>query len=228
MTVNQRFTEIKEKYHNLVTRQRFMVLGFGAALILVLFDVLWFQSQDKQQKDLKNQISTVEKQYRDLIAANTQRQQELMGASLNTKRKQIESLQQQQLAIDESLGQYAQLVSPREMPELLRQFFNQSKSLKLKSLVKHSAKPAFSSEKEEKQNAAKQEPKTSEATLFKHDVTVTLQGSYFDLVRSLEKLEKMNLKIYWDSIDYQVDKYPNALIKLTVYTYSYEQNWIGA
>jgi MSHA biogenesis protein MshJ len=62
---------------------------------------------------------------------------------------------------------------------------------------------------------------------YRHEFTVTLQGKYFDLAESLKALEAMDIKIYWDTLSYKVDQYPYADIQLTVYTFSYDKNWIG-
>ena len=134
----------------------------------------------------------------------------------------------------------AQLVSPRQMPELLRNFFEKSDRLTLLALDKLPVKPAFKqvanngSNNQSAQNNDSNTGNKSDTTgsqkisFYRHDFTVTLRGKYFELLKSLQTLESMNIKIYWDSLDYQVENYPNADIKLTLYTYSYDKNWIGA
>ncbi len=235
MSEQTKAQELIEKYQALETRHRFMVLGMFAVILLLLFDLFWFTPQETKQKQLKRQIATIEKKHQDLANSIQQRNQELMGTAFNKKRQQIEALKKQEEQLDQELSRYAQLVSPRQMPGLLRDFFNKSKTLKLKGLTKHEVKPAFKSIKvdsaTQKQAAAatgnQRATPVDSISFYRHEFTVTLRGKYFDLAESLKALEAMDIKIYWDSLKYQVDKYPYADIQLTVYTFSYDKNWIG-
>ena len=146
---------------------------------------------------------------------------------------QIAALKKQEDLIDRELSEYAQLVTPRQMPGLLKEFFEKSNTLKLIGLTKHEVKPAFKKIKvavNNEQNKNADQTNTAERNIefYRHDFTVNLRGKYFDLAKSLEALEAMNIKIYWDSLEYTVDGYPYADIKLTVYTFSYDKKWIGA
>lgn len=240
MSEQNKLDQVIEKYSELDTRQRAMVLGLIVAVLLVVFDFAWFQPQSSEQARLKRELNSVQTERQELAKAVEQRQQQLMGTAFNQQRKRIKQLQQQEAEVDEALSEYAQLVSPRQMPELLRNFFEKSDRLTLLALDKLPVKPAFKqvanngSNNQSAQNDDSNTGNKSDTTgsqkisFYRHDFTVTLRGKYFELLKSLQTLESMNIKIYWDSLDYQVENYPNADIKLTLYTYSYDKNWIGA
>jgi MSHA biogenesis protein MshJ len=235
MSEQNKLDQMIEKYNELETRQRAMILGLVVAVLLVIFDFAWFQPQSTEQARLKRELSSVQTERQELAKAVEQRQQQLMGTAFNQQRKRIKQLQQQEAEVDEALSEYAQLVSPRQMPELLRNFFEKSDRLTLLALDKLPVKPAFKqvanngSQKNDSNTDNKSHTAGSQKiSFYRHDFTVTLRGKYFELLKSLQTLESMNIKIYWDSLDYQVENYPNADIKLTLYTYSYDKNWIGA
>ncbi|MEE4246035.1 MAG: hypothetical protein V2I33_11530 [Kangiellaceae bacterium] len=219
-----------DKYNELETRQRGLVFGLAAALILVLFDVLWFQGQTNRQSQLKSQLQSVETQHQDLMDANQNLQQQLMGTSLNKKRKQLQALQQQEQALDKSLGEFAHLVSPRQMPKVLRDVFTYSSNLKLVELEKLPVKPAFNvdNQSNSKQVKGSVERPAQKVALYRHEFKVSLRGRYLNLLKSLQQLETMQAKIYWQDLTYKVDNYPAADIQITIYTYSYNKEWIGA
>ncbi|NVJ50395.1 MAG: hypothetical protein HWE13_04150 [Gammaproteobacteria bacterium] len=193
-----------------------------------MFEQVWYLSIEKEQKTIKAQLTSIKKQRNDINAAIQQRNLELIGATKTSKSVQYKLLQQRERELDENLASYAQLVSPSQMPDLLKNFFDKSKGLELIKLNKKPVKPAFTSDQlaTKSNSIVYQEDKNIQ--FYRHDFTVKLSGGYFDLMKSLQELEKLNLKIYWESLNYQVMRYPNADITLTVYTYSYEKNWIGA
>jgi|GEM_PF-6284804 len=217
---------IKAKYLALPTRHRLMALGLFAAVSVLVFELAWYRGIEEQQKELKQQISKIKKERQSLDSSIQQRNLELLGHSRSTRSGRVIALREQEQVLDQNLAEYAQLVSPRQMPELLRSFFLNSKKLTLQSLTKLPVKSAFS---HRVKILDKSEEKAAKALEFyRHDFSVTLSGGYFELSESLQALEKLNLKIYWDSIEYQVVDYPKAEITLIVYTYSYDKNWIGA
>lgn len=224
-----------ERYSALELKHRAMVLGLTVVVLLVLFDIIWFQPAVSEKENLNRQLAVVKTERDDLLEQNLQYQQQLSGSAFREKRNQLKRLEQQARQIDGSLGQYAQLVSPREMPQILRDFFKQSSKLALLKLAKDNVKPAFVNVEKKENNdtltdllpAGTSQAELVQANFYRHDFSVKLQGGYFDLLSSLQKLESMNIKIYWDSLEYRVTQYPKAEVTVTVYTYSYAKNWIG-
>ncbi|WP_144392406.1 hypothetical protein [Pleionea sediminis] len=221
--------KIRNRYESLETKHRIMVLSVAVVVLLVIFDFFWYQSDDAEQKKLKRQLTNITQERKELSGAIEQRQQELMGSAFNEKRQQVDLLKKQEKELDNQLSRYAQLVSPRQMPGLLKNIFEKSRSLDLIGLEKHPVQPAFKNLTAKKNKGSGESKSTgSDVNFYRHDFTVTLEGRYFELIKSLESLEAMNLKIYWHALDYKVKQYPEAEIKLTIYTFSYDKDWIGA
>jgi len=61
--------------------------------------------------------------------------------------------------------------------------------------------------------------------IYRHGFELTVGGNYSDLYSYLRYLERMP-RIYWGMADYNVREYPNAVLKLTVYTLSLDRTWI--
>ena len=56
---------------------------------------------------------------------------------------------------------------------------------------------------------------------------MTLEGSYFQTLSFLKRLEDMESGFFWRSVDYQVTDYPKAQIVIQIMTLSLEEEWIG-
>jgi len=63
--------------------------------------------------------------------------------------------------------------------------------------------------------------------VYKHSVKITLKGEYFSVIAYLQKLEALNWKLFWENIEYQVDRYPGAVVTLEVYTLSTDRGVLG-
>ena len=62
--------------------------------------------------------------------------------------------------------------------------------------------------------------------LFKHGVKITVRGSYLDLLQYLSELEQLPTQMFWGEAEMKVEKHPEAVLTLTVYTLSLDKTWL--
>ncbi|MDD4929464.1 MAG: agglutinin biogenesis protein [Gallionella sp.] len=62
--------------------------------------------------------------------------------------------------------------------------------------------------------------------IYKHGVQITVRGGYLELMRYLAALEKMPVQMFWAEVSLTVDKHPDAVLSLTVYTLSLDKKWL--
>ncbi len=53
-----------------------------------------------------------------------------------------------------------------------------------------------------------------------------MRGGYADLLRYLERLERMPQKMYWGRVVLATEEYPVSRLQLTVYTISFGRRWL--
>lgn len=63
--------------------------------------------------------------------------------------------------------------------------------------------------------------------LYRHGVEIVLQGSYLDMVAYMQALEAMPTQLFWGKAKLNAEAYPAARLSLTLYTLSLEQKWIA-
>ncbi|RUO37608.1 hypothetical protein CWE13_06545 [Aliidiomarina shirensis] len=61
---------------------------------------------------------------------------------------------------------------------------------------------------------------TPTGTVYQHNVELVLEGSYFSIRDYLQRLQDLPFGFYWQELDYQVDAYPTAFVRLRLYTLS--------
>jgi MSHA biogenesis protein MshJ len=149
-------------------------------------------------------------------------------------RDRVAQLKQQLQSQDSYLqSRRDRLISPDKMADLLRQVLNKNdrlqlvelKTLPVSLLIEKSpgdiaAQPtAANSPDGQKQPGAQKQ-------IFKHGVSITVRGNYLDLMRYITALERMPAQMFWGEASLSVEKYPDALFTLTVYTLSLDKTWL--
>lgn len=63
--------------------------------------------------------------------------------------------------------------------------------------------------------------------LYRHAMRVELRGGYFAVRDYLKELEDAPWRFSWRSLNYRVDRFPDAAVVLEVETMSREKTWLG-
>ncbi len=111
------------------------------------------------------------------------------------------------------------LVSPREMPELLKDLLTQQKKLQLLSLENLSPELLVLDEQTVKDSVM--------PVLYRHRLRMEFSGDYLTLLRYLRQLEKLPRSMVWEGVEVESHDYPTAIVRLQVYTLSLTEGWIG-
>ena len=212
----------QEKFENLQTRERVLVLVVFLALIYMLWSLAFGSKINSENRQLQRLVSELKVK---LDAQNLEIQ------SLRTLTAQDpDRILRQELAqlvtdiekVDQSLAAMSVgLVPAKELPLILEKVLLQTGKLALVSLQTLPIEELQLSIPVE--NAAS----TPATGVYRHSVLLTLRGAYFSLNDYLLALEQLPWRFYWDSLDYHVGAYPQADITLKVYTLSTERGVIG-
>ncbi|MCL1075312.1 type 4a pilus biogenesis protein PilO [Shewanella dokdonensis] len=211
------FGNLSSKFDQLSRRERVMVAGVCWVLIAVLLylpmESLWLQYQRQQQQ--LHSVVNLRQGNSEQIALLQQRLAQDPNQALH---QQIDTLQQQIVALDQRLNsETVDLIPAARMPALLTKLLQQSQGVKLQEF--HSIAPTpllvVGDEGKEQMN------------LYSHGISLTFVGDYFSVLKFVRTVEEMPEKLYWQSLDYQVQQFPEASVKLALYTVSINKDFIS-
>ena len=74
--------------------------------------------------------------------------------------------------------------------------------------------------------AAKAEPQKAPELVYRHGVELTVQGSYQDMLNFLAALERMPTQLFWGRASLDAQDHQQARLTVTVFTLSFDQNWM--
>lgn len=213
--MKQYWNDLAAKFDLLSQRERVLVAAavlivVGMILYLPLESLLTKHTQLKQQiASLKNENNISEQQ----IALY---QQSLATDPDTEYRQRLANIIQQTKQIDEQLSfEMVDMVPADHMPALLAGLLSNVKGIKLKAFTSIAPTPLLEVGEEKKMN------------LYSHGIKLEFTGDYFSVLRFVEAVENMPNKLYWRSMDYKVDAYPQAAITLELYTLSINKDFIS-
>jgi MSHA biogenesis protein MshJ len=217
-------------------RERVMIFVAAAFVVISLMNLLLLDPLLAKQKMLSTQVVQQQEKMKELQA----QMQSLLQAKRDDQHSPLrERLNQLKQQLQEQ-GGYLQsrrdrLIEPNKMADLLKMVLGRNGGLQLVelktlpvSLLIEKPKVADGAAQPTTANLAdankQQDPKTQ---IFKHGVQITVRGGYLDLMRYVAALEQMPTQMFWGEASLSVEKYPEALFTLTVYTLSLDKTWLA-
>ncbi|RDE18857.1 hypothetical protein DV711_14665 [Motiliproteus coralliicola] len=119
----------------------------------------------------------------------------------------------------------ATLVPPDQMIDLLQQILARQPGIRL--LEARKAAPQAINLATPGAEGTSSSTEVAQPLLYRHDLALQLEGGFFQIQGFLKALEGAESSLFWDSLDYQVDNYPKATLRLKLYTLSTTKEWLG-
>ena len=217
-------SDVSEKYQQLTTREKVLVLVTGLVVIVMLSFVLVVEPQLKSwQKQLKTNTSlmqTIKRTQTQISDIELALSKEMNGEL----KQQIVRLKGQQQSIKSKLiNQELALVAKTEMVTVLKSLLKENNQLKLMGFGSTPPQPILFTIP----NSASKESEQGTPLLYKHIVKIEVEGGYFSILRFIQQIERSNSSILWSSINYSVAEYPKANATVEVFTLSTDKEFIG-
>ncbi len=209
-----------EKYEQRPLRERILLLVCVLVVLFFIWDALVLSPFAQRKKAAKKQTSQLQLE---LTEMGTQEQLLLARKDFDPdleNRQQLESLQTEvaknQRQLEETVDT---LISPQEMPELLKDLLVRQRKLRLLSLENLPAELLQVNEQ------VADEVLTP--VLYRHRLRLEFSGDYLATLAYLKQLEELPRRLVWEDVEIETLEYPQAKVRLQVYTLSLTKGWIG-
>ncbi|MCK4501543.1 MAG: type II secretion system protein M [Desulfuromonadales bacterium] len=211
---------ISQWFDQRVKRERVVLLVCAVVVLVFLVNLLVLEPVSKQRRmatrsiaDLTVKLDLLRIQEATILAREANDPNRKNRLRLEVLETESDHLQQQ---LETNI---VNLVSPRDMPELLKSLLTQQKKLKLIALENLSPEPL---------NLDLQaDESVVMPTLYRHRLNLKFSGDYLTMMRYLRQLEQLPQAMVWEQVEIETLKYPEATIRLQVYTLSLSEGWIG-
>jgi len=199
---------LQNKIDGLATRERALILAVVLLAVFTIFDLVLFSQVRSQYLALQGEIDNMALQNQSKLSEIELIKLAISDGSGETRLQQIESLQS---AIEENeniLLTYINAVTPPEqlIPMLYGILHPASDFQLIEVMADKPHKIADISHGEETIGA------------YKQDIHLHVRGTFFSIVDYLKLLERSDWVLFWNGLEYAVDSYPVADVKLHFYT----------
>jgi len=215
-------TSLSKWYDQRPQRERIILLICVAIVLLFLVNLLVLQPYFKQCHAARSEMTELRQS-----VAELQNREAVIKARKGSdpdkeNRIRLEVLIQESKKLHHQLeANIVNLVSPQEMPALLKDLLTQQKNLQLLSLENLSP--------ELLQLGKQGAEDVVLPTLYRHRLQMEFSGDYLTLLKYLRQLEQLPRAMVWEEVEVAVnaDEYPKTTVRLQVYTLSLTEGWIG-
>jgi MSHA biogenesis protein MshJ len=215
--MGKQWTALVQWFDQRALRERAVLLLCLVVVMAATVYLLVLEPATKKRKMAREQIEqmTVEiGQLEKTEALIKERSQVDPDQELRERHDQlVEQLAEQRQQLHQGVSH---LVTPAEMPELLKQMLTQG-NLHLISLENQSPE-LISSGKESSDQSLR---------LYRHPVQLELRGDYLGLLAYLRQLDQLPRLLVWDEVALETQEYPVTRIRLRVYTLGLSEEWLG-
>lgn len=214
-------------------RERGIMFGAAAALLVALVYVLWIDQAYTRSTLVTREIAQRQaemKAVQDQIAAlATARKADPDRAS----RERLGALSRQLAEVDASIAaEERKFTAPDKMRAVLEELLARNRRVSLvalKTLPVASIAEQVNGVKPEpgaKPSPGGKPPASARRLIFRHGVELTVSGAYLDVLAYVAELEKLPTQLYWGALSLD-SHYPDATVKLVVYTLSLDRTWLS-
>lgn len=226
--------ELRRRFDRLSQRERGLLLAVLVAVFYQAAQWLLADGQLTRMEQLQRGIDSSRQQLamKTLEAeALTRRLGDDPNAGLRqriaTARRHIDERRQRLQTLADGM------IDPREMARLLEDILLRQGDLQLRRLATLETRELEASpqQAQAQPRAGQQQPAEpiARATVpvYRHGFVIEFTGSYLATLGYLEALQALPANIYWDRIDFSVDKYPRSEVRIELHTLSLSEEWIG-
>lgn len=205
------------------TRQRALLLGAALAVVLGLWNVVLMGPVTRARALAASDLPALASELPALSQRVTQLEATLKNDPDAAARERRTALEGERVLLDGRLAELTDgLIPPAEMAGALRELLRREAGVSLVKLEALPAEPLFVEPEADPPGGERPRP-----AVFKHAVVIELHGSYLATLRYVQAIEGLRWRFFWDSLDYQVDEYPDAHVRLTLYSLSLREGWLG-
>lgn len=208
---------VQSKVEAMPLRERLIIFVALAFSVIALTTTFLLNPLLKKQQDLTKKLILQQNQMQELQTKVQELSQAKKAEENSPLRLRAAELKAQIAAKAEYVQNMREhLVEPDKMVAMLERILNKNNRLQFVTLETLPVEPIMDPTK--KANTGRQ--------IFKHGVRVTLRGGYLDLLQYLDAVERDTVKMYWSEVSFSVDKHPDGVLTLTLYTLSLDKVWL--
>lgn len=215
--LSAKWIELRDKANALSVRERAIIAGATAVLLLGVFDQILLRPWLQERAVLTQQEQKIKLESEQLLAQISTLEQQLANDPNKILKENIAQLNERHQQVDVEIGKITDgMIAPELMPSLLGELLSERSGLKVQSIKTIPAQQLLTADKNNHAAPA----------IYRHNLELRLQGTFDQVQRYLQSIEALPQKLVWDELSFAVEKYPRGELLLAVHTLSAREELI--
>lgn len=207
-----RYALLEGKLHALSIRERAIIAAAVAALLFGVVDQLALRGMMQERAQLildKNAFA----QQMDAAHVRMDTLSKALSVDPNRRvRESVAALSASEQQVDAQIRQILdEMIDPVQMPLILGELLSDQSGLRLQRVQTYPAVRLMETGEQQQPGAA---------AVFRHDLKLTLKGSFFQMKNYLKSVEELPQRVMVDEVNYRIDQYPDGILVVSVHTLS--------
>jgi MSHA biogenesis protein MshJ len=205
---------------SLSQQQRILFLALFASVAYFIWSSLWGGYYTPERAAVSAQKKVLDDKIKDIDATTMRLKALRTDPDILATKKKLDDLREQLKKVSR------QLVSSKQMLDQLNGVFTKDPEIKF-SHIQNVGSTAFSLESPGQEPNKKSDSTATTtkppASFYAHTFLITFEADYFSTEHYIQQLQQLPGQLYFDSIEYNVVKYPTASVVLKVHTISLDE-----
>jgi len=217
---------IELKVDRLALRERALVTVALLGVLFVAVDTFAFRPLQGQAALAAEALGRLEEEQRALEAQAKELENALVQDPRRSEREELARLEEELRNVDADLSRRtAELVSPRDMAQLLSTVLGSQPAIHVDRLEALPAEPLVAPRKSDGTAAGTSAPPQN--GFFRHALRIELHATFPETLAFLAVLEELPAALLWHRLEYRVEQYPRARITLEIFTLGPREGSVG-
>jgi MSHA biogenesis protein MshJ len=224
--MKEKWSLLKSRFEAFQMRERLLIVGAVVAVGYLLWDFLLLQPINKnmviieaRERVARQAIQTTEAEVTVLQSISQKDPNIALRHEIGELERKLASLDQQLDAL--AVG----LVPAQQLPKIMHEVLSKSGKLTIEHLATLPPQELALARAEKTEFTAadattEATPVPRETKVYKHSVVLDVAGDFSGVVQYLRELERSDWRFYWEMLSYKVTSYPNAKVRIRVFTLS--------
>jgi MSHA biogenesis protein MshJ len=198
-------------------RERVLIFFAVAVVLIAIVDSALLDPILRRQKASSQRIQQQQDEVRAMQAQVQAYAQARSGDGASAKGQRFEKRKAELAALDREMAEkHRGLVTSERMAKMLSEIVKRNPDIELVSLRTLTATGLASTPGSAPGGSG----------IYRHGVEIAVSGSYLKMLNYVSQLERLPAKIFWGNMELQAGAYPQATLKITLYTLSPEKTWL--
>jgi MSHA biogenesis protein MshJ len=211
----------------MTVRERVFIFAAVTVAVVALLHTLFLDPEMRKERRLSTTLAQRQSELKALqaevskLATNPSRHPDVARRERLAEVARLLGQTESEIAAEER-----KFTAPGQMKKVVEEMLARNRGVQLVGMRSLATTSIAEARAPAGQKAGPQLSTPGERLIYRHGMEVTVGGTYLDLLRYLEELERLPTQLYWSALELDATRYPNHTMKIVVYTLSLDPAWL--